>query len=71
MMPMDTLCYGLLCYGIIVCVMIKELDEEAKRILEELDQRKLTEGGKKAGIGKFTHASLEKNKKLEMFQTGE
>ena len=51
--------------------MYQELDEEAKRILEQLEQQKLDRGGQKAGIGKFTHASLEKNKKLSMFKTQE
>lgn len=45
----------------------KELDEEAKRILEGLDKRKLDKGGKKAGVGKFTYASLDKNKELGAF----
>ena len=39
--------------------------------MEQLDQRKMDRGGKKAGVGKFTHASLEKNKKLGMFKTEE
>lgn len=50
----------------------QDLDEEAKRILEGLEQKKLEKGGEKAGVGKFTHASLEKNKKLAMSEkTGE
>lgn len=48
---------------------VQELDEEAKRILEGLEQVKLEKGGKKAGIGKFAHASLDKNKKLGMFKS--
>ena len=57
----------------LVCLLFvsQELDDEAKRILEGLEQRKLEKGGKKAGIGKFAHASLDKNKKLGMFNTTE
>ncbi len=32
-----------------------------------MEQKKLEKGGQKAGVGKFTHASLDKNKKLSMF----
>ena len=45
----------------------QELDEEARRILEGLEKRKLEKGGKKTGVGKFTYASLDKNKELGMF----
>lgn len=37
--------------------------------MEERQQRKLEEGGEKAGVGRFRHASLESNKKLKMFAT--
>jgi hypothetical protein len=47
----------------------QDLDEATKHILEALDQRKLKEVGEKAGVGKFRTASLEKNKKLSMFNT--
>ena len=47
----------------------QDLDEATKHILEALDQRKLQEVGEKVGVGKFRTASLEKNKKLSMFNT--
>ena len=47
--------------------LLQDLDEEARRILEGLEQEKLERGGEKAGVGKFTKASLDKNKKLSMF----
>lgn len=50
-------------------LIFQELDEEANRILEGLEQIKMEKGGKKAGIGKFAHASLDKNKKLGMFES--
>ena len=46
----------------------QELDEETQRILEGLEQAKLSKAGKKAGIGNFAHASLDRNKKLGMFK---
>ncbi len=35
--------------------------------MEGLDKRKLDKGGKKAGVGKFMYASLDKNKELGAF----
>ena len=57
---------------ILLCVHVsssQDLDEATKHILEALDQRKLQEMGEKVGVGKFRTASLEKNKKLSMFNT--
>ena len=57
-----------MCVSLCLLVMIlQELDEEARRILEGLEQQKLERGGKKASVGSFTEASLEKNKHLSMF----
>ena len=53
------------------CTLHQDLDEATKHILEALDQRKLQEGGEKAGVGKFRTASLEKNKKLSMFASNQ
>ena len=45
----------------------QDLDAEASQILESREQKKLSEGGDVAGIGRFQTGALERNKTLQMF----
>ena len=51
--------------------LLQDLDAEAQRILQGLEEKTVEKGGEKIGIGKFRTAAVEKNKTLGSFAPGQ